>query len=671
MVFPINSLSDADYKEIVDLCLAEDPSGLCRTATYRHGSTDYNIYTALGDMPFWDVSSIRNFDDMFLNATGFTQDLALWNTESATSMHSMFKGAESFNRFIGHWDVSNVVDFGSMFDQATVFNQNLTWTTSSATSMDSMFKFASSFNGDVSGFDLSLVTTTMSMFHGASSFNQHVGDWNMGRVADVSYMFYNATAFEQDLTSWIALRRDITNCVKGATAFHLAFSCDSVDNGPPQTCTPRYSEVPTPPAPTLSPTRAPTLSPTPAPTLSPTPAPTLSPTPAPTLSPTPAPTLSPTPAPTPSPTPAPTPSPTPTPTPATNALYLAAAITGSESRIENEGVRIVLKGENKGTAAVSKSLWAGSVLAGDRAAQDLDLLDVSVATNAQGLTLAVSAGALRAGETALFTLTLSSEDSGVESSSASVNVTINAGPTGGRITCSTLAATALETSVQFSTSGWIDDDAPLAYRFGYLVVEEDEGASTTRFVPLTSWNAVSSVTSVLPAGSFRIAAQARDSRGSVSKNFAALPKATPLVASWPEAASAAEATAIALASADQAQALLDSGDVSGALQLAEASTAYLNTLSGSPEEAMEMRSNIISLAGATLSGPLTNVTTEDAARSVALLASVMSVPSEVSPESAAVAVQSCNSLVDAALSSNGSLALDTSMASDIGSVLES
>ena len=100
------------------------------------------------------------------------------------------------------WDVSHVTSMDRMFVRANNFNQDISgWDTSSVTSMRGMFNFASSFNQDISGWDTSNVTNMASMFSRASSFDQDIGGWDTSSVTTMQGMFYN-TPFNQDIGGW-------------------------------------------------------------------------------------------------------------------------------------------------------------------------------------------------------------------------------------------------------------------------------------------------------------------------------------------------------------------------------------------------------------------------------------------------------------------------------------
>ena len=65
-----------------------------------------------------------------------------------------------------------------------------------------MFNLTDNFNGDISGWDVSSVTTMSSVFSGAALFNQDISAWDVSSVAYMAAMFKDATNFDQDLSNW-------------------------------------------------------------------------------------------------------------------------------------------------------------------------------------------------------------------------------------------------------------------------------------------------------------------------------------------------------------------------------------------------------------------------------------------------------------------------------------
>ena len=98
--------------------------------------------------------------------------------------------------------MGNVTNMGCMFANQWEFNQDLSgWDVSNVTSMESMFA-GTPFDQDISSWDVSNVTNMYAMFSGGSSFNQDIGSWDVSKVTDMSYMFRSNTSFNQNLSSW-------------------------------------------------------------------------------------------------------------------------------------------------------------------------------------------------------------------------------------------------------------------------------------------------------------------------------------------------------------------------------------------------------------------------------------------------------------------------------------
>lgn len=88
------------------------------------------------------------------------------------------------------------------------------------TDFSHLFDAYAEFDVDLSGWNLSHVTTAAGMFYRASSFNQDVSMWNMQNVVDMDGMFAYASAFNQDISSWnVASAQSMRSMFVGARGF--------------------------------------------------------------------------------------------------------------------------------------------------------------------------------------------------------------------------------------------------------------------------------------------------------------------------------------------------------------------------------------------------------------------------------------------------------------------
>ena len=78
-----------------------------------------------GDISQWDVSNVKNMDEMFVNCFKFNKDISSWDVSNVKNMAEMFLGCGKFNSDISNWDVSNVTDMTSMFNGCKSFNQDI------------------------------------------------------------------------------------------------------------------------------------------------------------------------------------------------------------------------------------------------------------------------------------------------------------------------------------------------------------------------------------------------------------------------------------------------------------------------------------------------------------------------------------------------------------------
>merc|ERR1719201_3106010 len=173
-----------------------------------------------GPIGEWDVSKVRDMDNIFDGATSFDGDISKWEVSAVTSMSRMFQGASLFNSDLSKWDVSNVITMESMFMKATIFNSDISrWVVSRVTDMRKMFQDAVNFNRDLSNWDTSSVTKMTAVFANAKSFNGDVSRWYVSKVDDMTSMFSGALKFNGDVSKW-----DVSNVKKMDFMFYYAQS---------------------------------------------------------------------------------------------------------------------------------------------------------------------------------------------------------------------------------------------------------------------------------------------------------------------------------------------------------------------------------------------------------------------------------------------------------------
>jgi surface protein len=121
---------------------------------------------------------------------------------NVSNMRRMFSHS-TFNGDISGWDVSNVTTLEGIFHGAASFNGDVSkWDVSNVTNLSRAFYVAASFIGDVSMWDVSNVTDMNLTFAIADSFNGDVSNWDVGNVTNMNSMFFKAESFDQDLSGW-------------------------------------------------------------------------------------------------------------------------------------------------------------------------------------------------------------------------------------------------------------------------------------------------------------------------------------------------------------------------------------------------------------------------------------------------------------------------------------
>ena len=162
-----------------------------------------HTYNTAGDHTIQITGELTRFH--LNNAADASKLVSLdqWGPASWTTMENAFRGASNMvYKATDAPDLSRVQDMSSMFRKSS-FNGDISgWNVSSVTTMSNMFSSASAFNGDISGWNVSSVTDMSDMFHDASAFNWNLNDWNVSSVTDhVRHVLTSASAFNCDTST--------------------------------------------------------------------------------------------------------------------------------------------------------------------------------------------------------------------------------------------------------------------------------------------------------------------------------------------------------------------------------------------------------------------------------------------------------------------------------------
>ena len=182
----------------------------------------------------WNVSNVTNMSLIFSSAFSFNNggspSISSWKTSGVTDMSLMFESASSFNQPLSGWNVSNVTNMSLMFGSAILFNQNINnWDVSSVIDMSGMFSNATNFNQPLFSWGTISVNNMSGMFSNATNFNQYIGNWSVINVINMSNMFNNATNFNQSINTWDV--RNVINFVNFmANKTNLNYSSSNLDD---------------------------------------------------------------------------------------------------------------------------------------------------------------------------------------------------------------------------------------------------------------------------------------------------------------------------------------------------------------------------------------------------------------------------------------------------------
>lgn len=96
-----------------------------------------------------------------------------------------------------------ITNIDTAFKNCSNFVQAPTSIPPAVTGIRELFRSSLSYNGpEVTGWNISGLSSLRGMFNNATGFNQNIGSWNTTNIVDMSGTFNNATSFNQNISSW-------------------------------------------------------------------------------------------------------------------------------------------------------------------------------------------------------------------------------------------------------------------------------------------------------------------------------------------------------------------------------------------------------------------------------------------------------------------------------------
>lgn len=142
------------------------------------GDKIYNI-----NISDWDVSNVKNMDEMFRDCVNFDCDLSKWDVRKVEDMYGMFLNCKNFEgNGLRYWELDNCRSTKSMFMNCELFNEDI-----------SNWKFREN------GCDCDY------MFWGCKNFNRDLESWNYKRIGKKTLMFKDCNKLKKK-PSWYTKR---------------------------------------------------------------------------------------------------------------------------------------------------------------------------------------------------------------------------------------------------------------------------------------------------------------------------------------------------------------------------------------------------------------------------------------------------------------------------------
>lgn len=134
--------------------------------------------------------------------TSFLEALPNDLPSSVVSLRGAFAESNFHNYSIAFWDVSHVRDLQDLFFRNGAFNSPLGgWNVSSVENMRGVFS-ESIYNQELAYWDVSKVVNMLGMFRANHAFNKPLGSWDVSRVVTMRFMFADALSFNRNVSAW-------------------------------------------------------------------------------------------------------------------------------------------------------------------------------------------------------------------------------------------------------------------------------------------------------------------------------------------------------------------------------------------------------------------------------------------------------------------------------------
>ena len=229
VIEPWGNLSDVS---ITDISSGIDISLGTGEGWWRGFRSTDNIDFSTGVNYYFDNTNVLpSGEDFTGKVPNAVERIDLWKLHNVTNMKDTFNNKSFENKDASNitgWDVSNVTTMEGMFQDCSGFNQDISnWNVSNVTTMKSMFAGATSFNQYINDWDVSNVVSMESMFENASTFNKELENWKLVELNTTKKMFKNASNFNKPLSDWsynINLIINTESMFEKATSFNQNLS---------------------------------------------------------------------------------------------------------------------------------------------------------------------------------------------------------------------------------------------------------------------------------------------------------------------------------------------------------------------------------------------------------------------------------------------------------------